>query len=465
MTARKRTFHAVSCMSRVVVIAVATVCAASSGSRAADRGSYEDSKKQQCGAIEEEFQDVMKKLSKEAVRRTISERLERIDELAARLDKMLGAMESASLEGILGNVVGEAGPPQPKGETTLYVAIDLLEDFKPDLTEPIRLQEMLKEDAEIVQRYCDARMRAAESHVRNRAELVYAAGDEGNSGLAELSVLLTFLRIPDAQWSSQDAAMLPQWLKERDKIEKIEQFAISDLRARTAYECFRYARGDDKEPATDTWQKRSGYLQAVGENRITRDNVHIGVRFLKAAAELAGSHGDPGGEAKVRYRLSQVYDQFGHKDLAAQECKTILDKYPEYEERPKIVMRRLVLLAGAGEYETIRQEATAYADEPALKTFRPNVLYVLWVAHRKREDTVAAEALYRRFVEEYPRCDLCADMMFAAAMEALAKGDYEQASRFLETIEYRYPKSKMVQRARSIRSRLEGAPSPEQGTQ
>ena len=464
MTARKRTIHAVNRASRVLVIAVATVCAAASGSRAADRGSYEDSKRQQCGALEGEFQDVMKKVSKEAVRRTASERLERIDELVARLDKTLGAMESASLDGILGNVVEEAGPPRPKGAATLYAAIDLLEDFKPDLAEPIRLQETPQEDAGIVQRYWDARMRAAESHVRNRAELIYAAGAEGGSGLVELSVVLTFLRIPDAQWSSQDVAAMPQWLKERDKIERIEQLAISDLRVRTAYECFRHARGD-KEHAADTWQKYGEYLQAVGENRIARDNVHIGIHFLRVAAELAGSRGDPGGEAKVRWRLSEVYDEFGHKDLAALECKTVLDKYPKCEGRAKVVMRRLVLLAGAGEFETIRQEAAAYSDEPALKPLRPNILYVLWVAHRKREDAVAADALYRRFLEEYPQCDLCADMMFAAAMETLAKGDYEQTARFLEMIEYRYPKSKMVQRARSIRSRLQGTSSPEQGTQ
>ena len=48
-------------------------------------------------------------------------------------------------------------------------------------------------------------------------------------------------------------------------------------------------------------------------------------------------------------------------------------------------------------------------------------------------------------------------MYFASAMTAMASGDYEEADRLLEIVEYNYPSSRILQRVKGIRNRLEKA--------
>ena len=48
-----------------------------------------------------------------------------------------------------------------------------------------------------------------------------------------------------------------------------------------------------------------------------------------------------------------------------------------------------------------------------------------------------------------------ADIYFASAMTALAASDYDQALRMIEIIEYRYPQSRIINKVKQIKQRLE----------
>ena len=68
-----------------------------------------------------------------------------------------------------------------------------------------------------------------------------------------------------------------------------------------------------------------------------------------------------------------------------------------------------------------------------------------------------AQALKQQFLERYSKNPLGVDMYFASAMTAMASGDYEEADRLLEIVEYNYPSSRILQRVKGIRNRLEKA--------
>ena len=66
-----------------------------------------------------------------------------------------------------------------------------------------------------------------------------------------------------------------------------------------------------------------------------------------------------------------------------------------------------------------------------------------------------AGKIEKQFLNRFPKHPLGADMHFASAMTALAGGNYAEALRRLEIVEYRYPKSRLIGKVKKMRQRLE----------
>ena len=123
-------------------------------------------------------------------------------------------------------------------------------------------------------------------------------------------------------------------------------------------------------------------------------------------------------------------------------------------------MLRLKYHYESQQYDTIIEEAPTYQTDPRSKSYLPQILYISWVTHRRENRTDEAEQLQKTFLEKFPGHPLGADMFFASAMTALAASDYDEAQRLLDIIEYRYPESRILPKAKQIKNRIQKTIKP-----
>jgi tetratricopeptide (TPR) repeat protein len=187
---------------------------------------------------------------------------------------------------------------------------------------------------------------------------------------------------------------------------------------------------------------------------ITDREYHAGIHCLKVGIELAEQEKREEQAIDLHLQLADVLNNAGHAPLAAEEIKQTLDKYVKSSEYGKVATLRLKYLYEAGQFDKILEEAPTYQADERCKPYLPQIIYISWVAHRRENKLAEADKLQKDFLEKFPEHPLAADLYFAAAMTALAKSDYEEASRLLEIIQYRYPKSKIIDKAKQIQERL-----------
>lgn len=118
------------------------------------------------------------------------------------------------------------------------------------------------------------------------------------------------------------------------------------------------------------------------------------------------------------------------------------------------MVKRLSQYYQAELYERALAQAKEERDKAENAAYRPQILYIEWVANRRIgqiEQTAVAKAA---FLESYPDHRLAADLHFADAMTLLANSEYEQASEKLMLIERKWPDAKVTVRAKKINSWL-----------
>ncbi len=169
-----------------------------------------------------------------------------------------------------------------------------------------------------------------------------------------------------------------------------------------------------------------------------------GVNYLRTAISLAKKEGKPSEAVRYGLKLAELLEKAEHPQLAADEMQRILRSYPEEPRWGEIAVKRLMYLYRAGRYSDIGKEATACQKDERCKNNRPHVIYLSWLAARKEENVEEARRLQRTFVRDYPKSDLCADMYFSEAIEALTQSETDRARQLLQLIEDKYPNSSIA---------------------
>lgn len=118
------------------------------------------------------------------------------------------------------------------------------------------------------------------------------------------------------------------------------------------------------------------------------------------------------------------------------------------------VVHRLSQLYQAELYDRVLTQVQEERDKPQNAEYRPQILYIQWVADRKVDHSTEASAVQVEFLGKYPDHWLAADMQFADAMTLLANSDYPAASEKLAMIEAKWPDAKVTVKAKEIRERL-----------
>ena len=117
-------------------------------------------------------------------------------------------------------------------------------------------------------------------------------------------------------------------------------------------------------------------------------------------------------------------------------------------------VQRLSQLYQAELYDRALTQVQEKRDKPENAEYRPQILYIEWVASRRMDRMAEGSAVQREFLNTYPDHWLAADMHFADAMALLANSDYPAASAKLAMIQTKWPDAMVTTKAKQIRERL-----------
>jgi len=312
-------------------------------------------------------------------------------------------------------------------------------------------------EAKLASRHMDATLAAAEKFILIQAGEIEALGESAVA--AEWATLVPLLRHGDATWNKEMAARLPEWMRKEQSLQAAEYVCLAVARPKAAYHLWAYqVSGDPQEtPAPGTYLAN---LHRRANACFGSKDFLKGLAILKATIVLADAEGMTAEAVKSRFRLAEVYTMYGHSQLAAEEIKLVVTAYPNHKEHGRAVLMRLKYLYDAGDYDEIVHETPAFLEDKAAAGFRPQIIYIAWVANLRLKKPAAADELQRLLLRDYPDSPLCADMYFSSAMNLLAASDYSAATRILEMIADRYAETPIAAKSREILERLKAVQRP-----
>lgn len=392
--------------------------------------------------------------------RAYQDRLTALNQLVRVLCDRTESAMSDSLDDILGT----PSPAMPAARrrrartkvTTTAVAV--LNQYQQRFAGPLPLPHVPANERELLRRYYDTSFETAEAYVADRCK-VFGALDANHAQAVELALVLHLLRVSDAGWAAERVGTLPKWLRSDGDLKVCEQFALRVKRPRTAYalSCCRSAAADQN--------KQNTFLQYASSRAeaLTKTKDYAGaMAILNEGIGQADKDGNADAETDLRLRLGDLLDLMGHPALAADEARQVWTKAGTSGKAGRSAVLRLKWLYKAEQFQQVMAEAGKYRSDKRCAPYQPQIIYISWVAHRRENRTEKAAKLQDLFLGKFPKHPLGADMHFASAMSALAGGDYPEALRRLEIVRYRYPKSRLVARAKDItehigRSKLIGS--------
>lgn len=392
-----------------------------------------------------------------------TERLALVDEVLADLSQGFESQRSAALLDLLDDTLGAPTVEiQTPGEEASITAEQLLTRYQPAFATPLSADGLSSQELDVLRRLYNARLREAGQQIAERGRSVAAANPEDAAKAVSFSLVIPLLHHPDHAWSLDEVRQLPDWLQSPELLAQLEETSLRLYRPLTAWSFAKTAAGggSNQNSAADATE----YLTDTS-NRLLRDS-----RFREAIACLRSllSHlardGDEAGATATRYRLAEVLADT-EKPLEAVEilAPLLISKPSESLGNSggsgasgggRAVMLSLKYAYEAEDFEKLFALSDAYRGAEETGAYRPQVLYISWVAARRDNRPHLAKTVREAFLSGYAGHPLAADIYFAEAMEALARSDYDEAQRLLEYIVYRYPDSRLIKRVEEIQQRL-----------
>lgn len=385
------------------------------------------------------------------------QRLARLEELVGLLVSGSDAAQTASLEAMLGDIAGFA-PASVELSTSTFAlgAAEILAEYQPFFEEGLPTPPIVPGQLRILRDYYHARIEDAQKRVTERGHLAGAVSEASRIEALELSIVIPLLHVSDSRWSTQEIEDLPEWMRRQDSLVVLENFALRLRRPQTAYQFAYYRRSlsnQDKSQKTDYL----GYLQDVAKQLAEQRDYHAALYCFQTAIPLAEKGNDHLLAHELRLELADLYTDAGHPQLGAETLKAVVENGKTDEMAGKAAMLRLKYLYESQQYEQVVREAAVYQEQERYQLYLPQILYIAWVSARRENQTDKAQQLQQEFLEKYSTHPLGADIYFSEAMKYLAASDYVEALRLLEVIEYRYPKSRLIDRVKQIQVRIEKA--------
>ncbi len=311
-------------------------------------------------------------------------------------------------------------------------------------------------DLNMVQDYYAISVRALTQLVQSRAQACITATTEATHEVVRLGVVLPLLTTTDDSWASLQAQNIPAWMVKPDYVRSLEAMALRIQRPRTAMAISNSGRPAVSDTAANAELQYANYLQS-GANSMLRDRQYaLAITYLRQAAMIANVNQDAELSAALRFQIAEVLGGTDSAQAAAEEIKAVMADSALSHTYGKAAMLRLKYLYQGNQNSQVIEEARRYQADSRCAGFLPQIYYIAWVSARKNHADENDIAQWQNtFLSQFPDHPLGADMYFAGAMKALASGEYQDALRLLRFVEYRYPNSRMMDKVREIKSRVE----------
>jgi len=433
-------------------IAIAGVMNASGGEPA--REDFVSFRQKELGELETELASISADAANAPLIEAAKNVVKDVDAIVAEVTDRLDRARSTAISGMLGDAVG-ASTEKPPTTVTAGSAEQVRDVYLKNhdrVANAVAAASADTPEARAVRQYIDVVMSAAQEFIFLRGQELDALGEAGTAG-AEWATLMPLLRYEDASWNERLVSDMPEWMRETQSLRAAEYVCLCSGRPKAAYHLWVYQISLEQE-ATPRLENYLAYLHRSANACFGSRDLAKGVTILKAAVTLGDSEGMIDEAIKARFRLAEAFKTYGHLQLAADEMKLVTTAYPRHKDCGRAAVTRLVYLYEAGMFDKAVGEAKTYLEDEAIEAYRPQILYVAWAANRSQDKQAAADDIRDRLLRDYPDHPLCADLYFTTALKQIIDGDYAGASRLLDMIVERYPKTKMAEKAKSVRSQL-----------
>ena len=434
----------------VTVMISSIVSAGEPASRVVNVQDFPAFRQEALSSMQSEFQRVCDSRRDAAGMAEFVDRLALVDEVAERIVRRLQSTRSEVLGAIVNDIIDASkASSDRKGDAIIVSPMDLYLEYAARFQAPLSKPDIPASEAELLRRYYDAAVTAAETYVIRCGRTVAAVDKTAATDVVELYILMPFLHVPDERWSAQDIDRLSEWMKKPSALVAFEVLAIRTERPFTAVQLARYRTKTD-------WSdiQTARYLATKAADMVKEQNYRAAVCCRKAQVQLGEKAAAPAIVSEAYLALGELYSRMDHPELAAGTLEALLKEHPDTADWGQTATLRLKYLYEAKQFDQIQQDAPVYQADQRCKPWLPQIMYVAWVTYRHENKTESAQNTQRAFLESFPDNPLCADMYFASAMESLAGGDYAEASRLLDLIEYRFPTARVLKQVQNIKSRL-----------
>jgi len=390
--------------------------------------------------------------------RSFAQRLALVDEVQSQLNLGFEHQRTVVLNDLLDQTLGGSAPavtamaPADSGVSAEQLLRTYEARFAQGLTD-----EGIDDDALVrLGAFYGLYIQQAGSRIAERGGSVAAANPSDASRAVAYSLVFPFLHVPDADWSDADVRGLAEWLQQPATLLQLEDTSLRLGRPRTAWA---FAKVAAEAQAGETRKEHVAsdvmmYLQDTADRMLRADRFKEAINCLAGKLDECLRRDLRSEEVATRFRLAEVTADTGQPGDAAEILEPLLAEHSTAEAFGRAAMLRLKYLYEAESYEALFASSDLYLPDDRIGGYRPQGLYITWVAARRNDRPHLAESMKKEFQSKFAAHPLAADMYFAEAMEALARSDYDEAERLLEYIAYRYPESRLIQRVAEIQKRL-----------
>lgn len=298
----------------------------------------------------------------------------------------------------------------------------------------------------LVHDYCRAYARASEQFILGQGRLVAASGAP-LAPLAEMCGVLPLLGRTQDDWTN---CVLPPWLDNNTCRSALEYLALRTGHPLAAY---RFSLEFVEPP---TAQDLINYVGPCADRLIKGRYFTAAETCLRLGIDQARRAQLTGSIPSLEVALIETLHQSNQENEALCEVRAAIDQYRSTASFPSLVIQEMCVLSDMKQIDQVIDRAQRYRDDPRFAAVLPQLLYVAWAASRHEKATAsnAAEFWRGQFQKQFPTHALGAEMYFVAATDALASGDFTQASADLEFIKVHYPGSGTAAKAATLQRRM-----------
>ncbi len=399
-----------------------------------------------CAALQTDYDQTAARLRQDARFQGFQERLTRLETVVSLILKDLAIHRAAYVKRNLATIEGSVDEHLGKPTGAHKIMLDHQSAFSIALPLPAA-----ETDQSLLREYYSGELKALNQAVWAKAQ-EYARGKETNE-IRRLALILPMLHRVDEDWGDLDTEQLQTWIKQPKTLDVLEDFALNIRRPRTAY-----AFSLLPKPVTNADPNPKDFIDYLerSANLMLRGNDYpVALEFLNTAAKAAQESKLTERWAELKFRIAEVIHDTGSPQKAVDELGQIMNAAPSDNDYSKAVMLRLKYVFDSAEgRKQILTEAPVYRKDKRCEPYLPQILYMIWMVTREANDTDAVAGLEKEFLDKFPDHPLGANIFYATAMKSLSAGDYAEAARILQFIEYRYPTSRLIPTVQEIVAKM-----------